>query len=218
MMVYGDPQLEVTPAGVAASLGARLGDVERDGIDSLRTALIQAGQLEQGLADAEACSKWPAVHESVQRITDLIAAAFYEASLSKDAAEGSLSDFISNKVALARSELQNWVKGLSNHSASSADLVLKVPEGFEFYALFPEQYLASACAWLKDHASCGTGHALVIGIRAIGTTLSALVGAVLRAAGWQTTRLTVRPTGHPFARTVTIPAWAMVPSGEALVV
>ncbi len=43
-------------------------------------------------------------------------------------------------------------------------------------------------------------HATVIGLRSIGTTLSAVVAAELEAAGVQVRSFTVRPRGHPFDR------------------
>jgi hypothetical protein len=82
-------------------------------------------------------------------------------------------------------------------------LTIKVPEGFEFYCLFPEQYRLAAAAWLRTHAPSPRDAALIIGIRGIGTTLSAVVAAELRSNGWRCERVTVRPTGHPFHRSVT---------------
>src|SRR4029077_20426635 len=40
----------------------------------------------------------------------------------------------------------------------------------------------------------------IIGIRSIGTTLSAVVVATLRIAGSPAERMTVRPAGHPYSR------------------
>jgi hypothetical protein len=44
--------------------------------------------------------------------------------------------------------------------------------------------------------------ALVIGVRSIGTSLSAVVRAALADGGWDARRLTVRPSGHPYDRHV----------------
>jgi hypothetical protein len=46
--------------------------------------------------------------------------------------------------------------------------------------------------------------AAVVGVRSIGTALSAIVAAVLNANGWQAHRFTLRPGGHPYTREVTI--------------
>src|SRR5581483_1173657 len=54
--------------------------------------------------------------------------------------------------------------------------------------------------------------------RSIGTSLSALVAATLKAAGWQTERFTVRPAGPPFARTVALPSAPVPNARHALIV
>ncbi|HWF18321.1 MAG TPA: hypothetical protein VG754_03595 [Verrucomicrobiae bacterium] len=46
---------------------------------------------------------------------------------------------------------------------------------------------------------------LIVGIRSIGTALSAVVSATLASAGWRPMRITVRPSGPPFARVVELP-------------
>lgn len=75
-------------------------------------------------------------------------------------------------------------------------LAISKPEGFAFYALDPGGFrsLASELA-LGSQRPCA-----VIGVRSIGTTLSAIVRAELVKSGVSCTRLTVRPTGHPWER------------------
>jgi len=51
---------------------------------------------------------------------------------------------------------------------------VKVPEGFAFYTLYPEQYCAAASRWCDEHATSAR-RVLVVGVRSIGTSLSALV-------------------------------------------
>ncbi len=90
-------------------------------------------------------------------------------------------------------------------------LTLKVPEGFAFYGLYPEAYAVAADRWRVDHPGARVA---VIGIRSIGTTLSAVVLAALRAQRARAYRLTLRPTGHPFAREATLSPldadWALI--------
>jgi len=74
-------------------------------------------------------------------------------------------------------------------------LQISVPEGFAYYALHP---LAYADAGTKIQNLSAT--VAVIGIRSIGTTLSAVVAAALRSAGKSAMRITVRPHGHPYNR------------------
>jgi hypothetical protein len=71
------------------------------------------------------------------------------------------------------------------------------PEGFTYYALHPSDY-----ARVVDRIALRSGIFAVIGVRSIGTTLSAVTTAALNAKGHRANRVTVRPTGHPYARTV----------------
>jgi hypothetical protein len=71
---------------------------------------------------------------------------------------------------------------------------VSVPEGYAFYGLYPETYLAAAAS---DTALREPGPMKVIGIRSIGTGLAAAVAA---AAGDRATTASVRPVGHPFSR------------------
>ena len=68
-------------------------------------------------------------------------------------------------------------------------------EGFAYYALHPLQY--AELAGTVPVSAAGTA---VVGIRTIGTTLSAVVAAALRRRGLPADRITVRPEGHPFDR------------------
>ncbi len=94
---------------------------------------------------------------------------------------------------------------LRNHPATSDDnidrLLLDVahPEGFRFYALRPEAYAEPARRWAAVHGQ-RAGCAWVIGLRTIGSTLGAVVTAVLRQCGITAQLLTLRPRGSPFDR------------------
>jgi hypothetical protein len=68
------------------------------------------------------------------------------------------------------------------------------PEGFAYYALHPADFVDSAIRLPR------ASQVVVIGIRSIGTTLSAVVTAALKTQGHVATRTTVRPTGHPYDR------------------
>jgi hypothetical protein len=71
-------------------------------------------------------------------------------------------------------------------------LTIRRCEGYAFYALYPEQYLAAARGVPRG--------ASVIGLRSIGTGLAALVAAACDA-GFV---CTLRPTGEVYARTVAV--------------
>jgi hypothetical protein len=71
------------------------------------------------------------------------------------------------------------------------------PEGFTYYALHPSDY-----ARVVDRIALQSGTFAVIGVRSIGSTLSAVAAAALKAKARRAERITVRPTGHPYARSV----------------
>jgi hypothetical protein len=76
-------------------------------------------------------------------------------------------------------------------------LTVSFPEGFCYYALHPLDY-----ADLLQNSRIDAPAVAVIGIRSIGTTLSAVVRAWFELRGVVAERITVRPIGHPFERTL----------------
>jgi hypothetical protein len=74
-----------------------------------------------------------------------------------------------------------------------------IPEGFAFYGLYPEMYMEAAERFYKKRLP---EKIVCIGLRSIGTALSALVEVVLKKQGCVTWSLTLRPKGHPFDRSV----------------
>lgn len=96
--------------------------------------------------------------------------------------------------ARAPSELERGVA-----LAASLDVPSRVsvspPESFVYYALHPLDF-----ADLARDLDVPAGRAVVVGLRTIGTTLSAVVAAALRKRGVDAQRFTVRPEGHPYDR------------------
>jgi hypothetical protein len=74
-------------------------------------------------------------------------------------------------------------------------VTLTPPEGFAYYSLHPLDF-----ADLVRTIETSGRYAAVVGIRSIGTTLSAVVQAALCNQGVHTERITVRPAGHPYDR------------------
>lgn len=208
MIVYGDPSYEVpaavlldrvrqwagrasghVPDGTGSSARDGQADVvpqygSADERDARRRLLIEAGQLEQALADR--LGNDPLV-QRVMTVTELAADAL-----------------------LGRAYLGPIQKALAEiELAPDLTVRVKVPEGFAFYALYPEQYAEAARRWICDHADSGAKRAAVVGIRSIGTGLSAVMARVLIEVGWSVRRLTVRPTGHPYARRAELPSEAV---------
>src|SRR4051794_16825703 len=197
MLVYGDPQFTAPLSRVLAGFRVRIRNARRIKLQDLRTLMIQAGQIEQAIHDTVAVEsdKHLLLAQSA-RITDIAAKGFYcawchESGRAAPPGFDKNSTFTQIEKEVARLEM-----------ADELMITIKVPEGFEFYALYPEQYCLSALQWAADHEIAAPKQALVLGIRSIGTTLSAVVSATLQAVGWKVDRMTVRPTGSPFSRTV----------------
>jgi hypothetical protein len=176
VLVYGDHSER---ADVRERLGALAGEIASaatmaPGIDrhaKLVGALVEAGQLLQGAADARL------------------------------GAAGQLNDFV---YALASAVMRSWDSRFAEFGALptvpridvDAEVELRLPEGFAFYAVYPEAYVEAARRLRLVGLPC------VIGIRSIGTTLGAVVAAALGAPP----PMTVRPFGNPFAREVELPS------------
>ncbi|HEX7285481.1 MAG TPA: hypothetical protein VF532_04825 [Candidatus Angelobacter sp.] len=147
---------------------ALLGAMESRGPEAKLRALLRAGELECGVADAapELAQKWELVTD---RAADaLVAPELHELKASL------------NLVGQAR---------------VPHDLEISKPEGFAYYALHPLAYADVLDRFGPLPATVG-----VIGLRSIGTTLSAVTGAALRCRGVNVSRVTVRPQGHPYNR------------------
>jgi len=147
-------------------------------LDKLNSLLLRAGELECGLYDAQAP---PAVCAQASRLTDL----FATAALARDSSNAACDD--RNLLAAALSILERI--------SYPQSLTVSVPEGFAYYAIHPLDY-----ADLVTRLDLKVTSALVVGVRSIGTTLSAVVAASLRTLGVAASRITVRPTGHPYDR------------------
>lgn len=80
-------------------------------------------------------------------------------------------------------------------------IVEKVPEGYAFYSVYPEFYYESALEFVRD---LRPSHAVCIGIRSIGTSLSSVIVAALESTGCPATSFTVRPRGDYFDREIYI--------------
>jgi hypothetical protein len=183
VIVYGDAEVESTFDAMLESVATRVRATDPASLDDLRTLLVRAGQLEQALADD---SEARDAVRGAEQLTDAVAEAF-------------VGHFSGANASGGYRLIEN---ALAHLQPARAKLRVRIPEGFEFYTLFPEQYCVTAQRWAEEHA---VGDVLVVGIRSIGTTLSAVVRATLAQRGFQVSRWTVRPTGHPFERSVDLP-------------
>jgi hypothetical protein len=175
MLVFGD-RLELADpqerlghiAGQLTSLAAMHAGIDRH--SRLVSALIDAGQLLQGAADEGFPDEQP-LSALVHRLADCVVRSWG-------------SDF---------KEMGELPSVPPIETAGQVEL--RVPEGFAFYAVYPEAYIEAARRLELS------GPPRVIGIRSIGTTLGAIVAATLAAPP----AITVRPFGDPFERQVELP-------------
>ena len=166
----------------------------RDG----RKSLPSSSLVQQFRSAAEVVLRSPDDHGAL--LDALIRAGELEAAL-VDSAEPAAAVMIALTDALASAAFSRDTTALSQELALLASvrlpqsLTISPPEGFSYYALQPLDF-----GHLAVELVPGNGPVAVIGIRSIGTTLSAVVMAALRAPGKQAERITVRPTGHPYDR------------------
>ena len=111
-----------------------------------------------------------------------------------------------NSPGPAREWLQRSVQQLQLIAAARLPhrVEVSVPEGYAYYGVYPEHYLEAA----KDyHSSVREENTVVcLGLRSIGSSLSAAVAAALEELGRRVTSWTLRPRGHPFCRSPRIDA------------
>jgi len=190
MLVYGDATRREPAARKLARLRGQLADARASpaglGRHSLLVdALIEAGELVQGVADAH-----------------------FLAAGKRDTPSPQTDAAMALTVAVARLCAQSWETAFAHEwqqapledllaacetLLASADLEVKQPEGYAFYALYPEGHFTAAKR-LRPRPW------RVIGLRSIGTSLAAMAAVALDAPA----PLTLRPGGHPFERHVSL--------------
>jgi len=184
MIVYGDRAETVASRERIAALAADIDAIATmpPGIwrhDAIVTAFVALGQVVQGVADAD------------------------REAHGADGGSDAERSLLAPLTALSQALLASWDSDFGDITALPAltaplglpdRITLRLPEGYAFYAVYPEAYAAAARLLRLD------GTALVIGVRSIGTGLAALVAAVLGAPA----PVTVRPIGHPFDRTIAL--------------
>lgn len=183
-MLFAKRSFRVSPRLLASDLSTRARTVDITDLGAARFLVVYAGQLEQGLADAALASS--------SHITGLSADLFVAALLRTSPAPSTKHQLIA--------EIANLASRLGGD-----DVKIRIPEGFAWYALYPDNYAKAALDWAARHRQ-RSDRILVVGIRSIGTTLAAVICAALRHAGFATGAASVRPEGDPFDRNTTAPA------------
>jgi hypothetical protein len=141
------------------------------------------------------------IHENPALLLDaVIEAGQLEAALGDAGLAGAeAASQLTDSLALMVSGHQGGADALelSSRIAVPDALRLSPPEGFTYYALHPLDFVR-----ITERVPAKPKACAVIGIRSIGTTLSALTVAGLTTQGRKAARITVRPTGHPYCRTI----------------
>jgi hypothetical protein len=194
MIVYRTQSERADPVPLLGRLQALLQSFEESRFASRALAvelLIDFGALEAAVADAlspDIDSDGPLL-QSFRQTGLLTGRLFYHS------AKG------------ARSEAAAWAgrlgRALDRHRSLPLPnpVELRLPEGYAYYALYPESYLSAAERFFHDRRP---DRAVCIGVRSIGTSLSSVVSAALEARGCEVRSLTLRPRGHPFDRSLSL--------------
>lgn len=170
MLVFRKTHVRIAADAVRRDLAARLARaISEPSREALLPLLLRAGEVEAALEDC--------AHGSASVARALTCAA---ADAMGEIAAG-----------IALPNLGRVVEVME----LPAELRLRRPEGYAYYALDPSDYSRLASNFAPQ-SRCVT----VIGVRSIGTSLSAVVAASLRRRGFQVQRATVRPSGHPWDR------------------
>ncbi|MGC2694205.1 MAG: hypothetical protein WA738_00285 [Candidatus Angelobacter sp.] len=171
LLVFREGRRHVSGSGLKLALMTRLEKPNSfSSRDDFADALLRAGELECGLADANNIATL-----SVAELTRCLAEALLRGQL-PDNFSSIKKDFETGI------SVPEWV-------------TLSTPEGFAYYALHPLAY-ADAVRMLPALPR----NVVIVGIRSIGATLSAVTAAAIALRGAQVQRITVRPTGHPYNR------------------
>lgn len=194
MLVYGNHTRVVPTDEALDTLTASCERLVRTAVGlerhaALTAAFLDASELAQGVLDAlhERCGRdvWTPLSARVLDVPMALARALLRSHQSRH-----------REIPLPRHMPLEALRS----ARLPAELRVRVPEGFAFYAVYPESYLEAA-----KHLPCDRP-VQIVGIRSIGTGLACAVAATL---GHLRPPLTVRPGGDPFARTVELSRGAL---------
>lgn len=190
MLVFGDADRREAPAAKLARIRSWLTQDQASPVGIVRhaalvAALVEAGELAQGLADAALTARGDVdgPSEAADRAMDLTLALARCVAASWNGAFAA-----AGTLPFAEVDALQAV-------APPSDLTIRQPEGYAHYCVYPEAYLEAARA-------LGGREVRVIGLRSIGTSLAAIVAAAANTASV----VTVRPVGHPFQRELSLDA------------
>lgn len=186
MIVYRDSTREACPRTVVDDILRSLRD--GGGEDGGGALLAEFGELEAALADGLFAER-----DGLHPLADALrAAAAALARLMRLEWHGAPAGDRNRAAAEAAGPLLRL-----RAMALPARVTLKAAEGYAYYSLHPETYLVAAERLAREG---DIRRAVCVGIRSIGTSLSAAVAAGMEASGVEAETVTMRPRGHPFDR------------------
>src|SRR3954466_4373953 len=190
MIIYRDQRSTANPRQLLLQLQSRVTQLRAGGClshDQVVNILIDLGTLETGVSDA-LFEEADGVHQLARGLRAASIAAGRLLWHSWHAQRPETTDAIA-RLASALGTVEAYDLPPS--------IQISVAEGYAYYAVFPEMYLEAA----KEYGSrLQPGRAVCLGLRSIGTSLSAVVTAALEEHGWMVSSWTLRPRGHPFPR------------------
>ncbi|MES1245713.1 MAG: hypothetical protein ABUT39_29170 [Acidobacteriota bacterium] len=204
MLVYGDlvreeetgARAERIRSGLAALAGMPAGIGRHAEIAGL---LVEMGELEQGLLDDQLQLLGRERPTPLAQWSAAVTRGIAEALLWSFRFAGQLPAWEGRRAAAPPLVgLMSAARALKRLTALRLPSRIPVvtPEGYSLYGVYPETYLRASEQLREDWQ----GVLRVIGIRSIGTSLAAMVAA----AGRGETSASVRPGGHPLARSLSI--------------
>lgn len=204
MIVYGDLRRDEETESKLERIRSGLTDLEGMAPGIARHAeivelLVEAGELEQGLLDDQLEMLGRERPTPVGQLSADLTRGIADALLWSFRFAGQLPAWEGRKGAapplVGVGSAQRALRKLGS-ARIPHEIGVVVPEGYAFYGVYPEMYLRAGERMREEWP----GSLRVIGIRSIGTSLAAVVAA----AGKGETSASVRPGGHPFARTLSI--------------
>jgi hypothetical protein len=164
--------------------------VYRDGVRRVRASCLQRELCERLSRSPCESSRWATLLLAGELEAGLEDAGAPSANVARQQTDALAQSWLS-RASLNNLESAREVAGLTVPS----ELNVTRPEGYAYYALDPSSY----ARWVTERAPSAT-EVVVVGIRSIGTSLSAVVCAAARQRGMRVRRVTVRPRGHPWDR------------------
>jgi len=189
MIVFRDQRVSAEPAGLISklcksSLRLAQGSITHDAAVHL---LIEMGTVEAAIADAifiEADGIDPTTRRLREASTAIGHVLWHTWSHHERQARSWLDRATVSLAYLETQPLPHKVQ-------------VSVPEGYAYYGVYPEMYLE---AGRRCREMLGACNVVCLGLRSIGTSLSAAVVGALEELGCKVASYTLRPRGHPFTR------------------